>query len=59
MIKSNKRTLVAGVSIDRSLYREVLAKRIVGRDTNFSRYIRDLIRRDCGLKAEAANEHGK
>ena len=40
------------VSIDPELYQKVIEERIQVQDTNFSRYIRELIRKDlqkCGL----------
>ena len=43
--KSRQATATA-VSIDPALYEKALKKRILSQDTNFSRYVRELIRED-------------
>jgi len=41
-----KKRIAAAVSIEQSLYDAALRERVEPDDTNFSRYVRDLIRRD-------------
>jgi hypothetical protein len=44
-MRSRKATVTA-VSIDPALYEKALKKRVSTQDTNFSRYVRELIRED-------------
>lgn len=41
-----RKTIPAAVSIDEQLYAQAIRERIHTQDTNFSRYVRELIRRD-------------
>ncbi len=44
--KKSRKTIAKAVSIDPNLYQKAIKERIIVRDTNFSRYVRELIRED-------------
>jgi len=50
-----RKTIPAAVSIDEDLYTQAIRERISTQDTNFSRYVRELIRAD--LKNPQQLEH--
>lgn len=55
LMKSRK-AIARAVSIDPDLYQKAMRERIAARDTNFSRYVRELIRKDLRESGMLASE---
>ncbi len=48
--------IARAVSIDPALYQKAIKERVAVRDTNFSRYVRELIREDLRKNGMAASK---